>query len=120
MKVFVFVLCAFSLCAADLTGRWTGTAEVTDPSGKTKRESIYLQLRQSGEQVTGQIGSIGAQEFDISHGKIEGDRVTFVVQPDGADPWSFRLSLSADSLAGDSTATNTGKEVRGRVALKRE
>ena len=76
-RLFVGLFAALALYA-DVTGKWVGTSEKADPAGKTHREAIYLQLRQSGNNLTGVIGSQGAQEFEISQGKIDGNQVSFV------------------------------------------
>lgn len=109
-----------SVSAADLTGKWVGSAETINPEGKTQKQAIYFQLRQSGDQLTGVIGSEGAQQFEISDGKVEGNTVTFVIKPEGAQPWSFRLTASGDVMQGESSAVEDGKTVKGRVDLKRE
>ncbi len=105
---------------ADVTGKWVGTSAKTDPAGKTHREAIYLRLQQSGNTLTGVIGSQGAQEFEISQGKIDGSEVSFVVQPQGSEPWSFRLTVTGDSMVGENIAMEEGKVVKGRVELKRQ
>jgi hypothetical protein len=117
--LFVGLFAALAVYA-DVSGKWVGTSEKADPAGKTHREAIYLQLRQSGNNLTGVIGSQGAQEFEISQGKIDGNQVSFVVQPQGSEPWSFRLIVSADSMMGENIAMEEGKVVKGRVELKRQ
>ena len=48
-----FFVAAIALCAADFTGKWSGTLTATDPNGEAHDGSAYLTLQQTGDTLTG-------------------------------------------------------------------
>ncbi len=90
MKTAIIVLVALmtaSLLAdgSELTGKWT-TWKKGDPP-------VVLQLRSSGNALTGtvRIGSLSA--LDILDGKVAGNRLTFkAMVPDGEDHYPMMFS----------------------------
>ena len=118
--LLVLSLAAALAQAADFSGKWTGSAEAKNPDGNQHSESIYLNLKQSGDQITGVLGSQSGQEFEISQAKADGDTLSFVVQPgEDAPAWSVKLTLSGDSLTGDASAERDGQTLKGHVNLRR-
>ena len=106
-------------CAADVTGKWTGTAEIANPSGEVERHPITFQLRQAGNELTGVLASDG-NESPISNGKVEGHAVTFQVHPGEDGPaWTVKLTLDGDDLNGDASAERDGETRKAKVILKR-
>jgi hypothetical protein len=71
------VLAAGMAFAADITGKWSG--EFAGPDGST---TITFQFKQDGTKLTGTAeGPAGA--LPIQDGKVEGDKLYFVVNFDG-------------------------------------
>ena len=71
---------AFTLLAADATGKWT--FEMAGRNGQTRQMTITL--KQDGDTLTGSVpgmgrGGQGGQETPITNGKVDGDHVTFEV-----------------------------------------
>jgi hypothetical protein len=121
-KLMRALLCLFVLTiaanAADISGKWTGTADTVLPDG-AKHFNVQLQLRQSGAEVTGTI-SDGRNEGEIMNGKIAGDIVTFEIQQGDNGPlWKIKLTASGDQLCGDASGQKGTQTISGRVNLKR-
>jgi hypothetical protein len=120
MRTLICLLAAAACaCAADVTGKWTGNVEVTNPQGEVQNHAITFQLRQSGRELTGALASEG-RDSPITNGKVEGDAVTFQVQPGDEGPtWSVKLTLAGDDLNGDASAARDGETRKAKVTLKR-
>ncbi len=73
-RLLVLALSAATLCAADVTGRWTATA-----GEKGRAAKITLNLRQTGLEVTGAFSPEGRM-IDIRDGKVTGDRFEFDIE----------------------------------------
>ena len=72
--VLLLVLCAVGAWAADISGQWKG--EWTD---SRDTPPYTFTFKQDGASVTGTVGSEGGGDQQIRDGKVNGDRVTFVV-----------------------------------------
>lgn len=110
-----FTLCAMTVLAADVSGKWVGTftPEEGNPSEGT------LILKQSGNELTGSGGPTGA-EIPISDGKIEGNLVTFNIQHPNGMTLKISLVLDGDTLKGDATASREGQTMKAKMDLKRD
>ena len=64
---------------ADVTGKWSGSFDVTGPDGETKADTAFLNLKQDGGKITGTAGPNEEHQFDIKTGKIEGDKIALEV-----------------------------------------
>jgi hypothetical protein len=116
-------LIAGVLWGSDVTGKWSGTVEVTDPaSGDRIETAVRAELRQSGSAVTIRIGRAADAEASAEgRGRLDGNILTLTVtSPEGEKPFRFRLVLTgSDRLEGDMEgAIDTGK-IAGKVRLTR-
>ena len=68
------LLLAASLCAADINGKWKGTAE--GPNGAIERT---FNFKVDGSKLTGETESEMMGKATISDGKIEGDNISFTI-----------------------------------------
>ena len=82
MKLRLFLILTVALAlfttgafAADLTGKWT--AETKGRDGETRTQTFNL--KQDGSTLTGSVSS-PMGESQISDGKVDGDKVSFVVK----------------------------------------
>jgi hypothetical protein len=104
MKTFLCVLLvALGLVAApdaNVTGKWSGTAVITGPGGETKDTPALLVLNQTGSEITGTVGPGEGEQHTIKSGKIDGDKITLLVEEEG-HVINFALVLSADRIKGD-------------------
>jgi hypothetical protein len=113
--ISVFLFAGLAL-ADDATGKWSGTftPEGRDASG------AYLVLKQSGAEVTGTAGPDENQQWTISKGKIDGNKVTAeVTRPEGI-VYKLTMILEGDHRKGDVTATlPDGAAIAGKIDLTR-
>jgi len=78
LVVLTLVLAASSARAADIDGKWTGSLE--GPMGAVP---IGFDFKADGATLTGSlIGPDGTTEVPIKNGKIDGDKISFVVSID--------------------------------------
>src|SRR2546425_358372 len=47
------LLFIFTLAGTELTGKWTGSFDVTGPDGETKKDHAFMNLKQNGDELTG-------------------------------------------------------------------
>ncbi|MBI1896567.1 MAG: hypothetical protein HYS04_08535 [Acidobacteria bacterium] len=66
MRVFLVLLLAATAVAADLTGKWSGSFDVTNAQGETRPDRAYMDLKQAGEEVTGTAGPNSEKQLQIS------------------------------------------------------
>jgi hypothetical protein len=86
---------------ADVTGKWSGSFDVTGPDGETKADTAFLNLKQEGGKITGTAGPSEDHQMDIKTGKIEGDKIALEVVLEDGNVLTFDLALAADHIKGD-------------------
>jgi hypothetical protein len=121
--ICLFFAFAALLAAADVTGAWTGTVVVTDPSsGEKISTNVKAQLAQKSGAVTGKIGREHDDELEtIRDGKVSGNVVVFAVQPaEATTPMQFTLTLvTPDRIEGDMKGAIDTGNISGKVVLTR-
>ena len=113
-----FFVVALTLSGAEVTGKWTGTAELKMPNGETRSSGIYLDLKQEGQDVTGNAGPGPDRVLPISKGKVDGNKLTFEVlapSDSGNRLISFEFTITGDQMEG----TVKSDEFTGKLSLKR-
>ncbi len=70
-------LLAASLFAADISGKWKGTAE--GPNGAIERTFTF---KVDGSKLTGETESQMMGKSTITDGKIDGDNISFTINAD--------------------------------------
>jgi uncharacterized protein (TIGR03435 family) len=112
MKRFTLAMllaAAGTLCAADVTGSW---------SGSFYGGPLYLVLKQQGSEVTGTAGPSAMQQMlKLNAGKVTGDQLSFKV-----GPMELNLHLEGDDLKGELKEPNDSSPVaftRVEVLAKR-
>jgi len=68
-------LCAITALAADINGKWKGTAE--GPNGAIERTFTF---KVDGAKLTGETESQMMGKSPIENGKVEGDDITFSIK----------------------------------------
>jgi hypothetical protein len=118
MRAFVicFFLFAISLTAADLTGKWSGSYDVSMADGETMKGKVILVLTQTGSDVTGSVGQNEDEMSKIRKGSVEGDRVTFESQTEGP-LMKFELRLENDHLRGEAKGDVDGNPIKVKLDL---
>ena len=112
------LLATVLLAAEDLTGKWSGSFNMT-LDGQTREDAVYMVLKQNGAELTGTAGPNLNQQWPILKGKIEGDKVTFEVQTD--EPLiKFDLTLAEGHLKGNAKAEHQGRSMQAVVDAQRQ
>lgn len=99
------IVCCLLLCVAgllaDVTGKWSGSFDITGPDGETKADTAVLNLKQDGGKITGTAGPSEDKQFEIKTGKIDGDKIALEVVIEDGGVLTFDLALAADHIKGD-------------------
>jgi hypothetical protein len=113
LLIALFAMTAF---AADVTGKWSGTfaPEGENPSG------AFVVLKQSGTTLTGTAGPDAEQQWPITNGKIQGNKITGeVASPEGM-VFKMDLTVTGDQIKGEVNATRDGQPMKAKVELTRQ
>jgi hypothetical protein len=118
IAALALLLATVLLAAEDLTGKWSGSFNMT-LDGQTREDAVYMVLKQCGAELTGTAGPNVNQQWPILKGKIEGDKVTFEVQTD--EPLiKFDLTLAEGHLKGNAKAEHQGRSMQAVVDAQRQ
>lgn len=100
--------------AVNLTGEWTGTGILSN----TQRP-FYFIFWVDGVTLNGSGGTDVDNQDVISNGKIDGDKVSFDLEPIAKPRYHFELSPEGTDLTG-TFQTHEGKDtITGTLRLKR-
>jgi hypothetical protein len=111
---------ALALGAAELTGKWSGSFDITNSDGETKADTAYMSLSQSGGEVTGTAGPNAEKQWAIQKGKLDGQKLTFEVRTEDGGLLVFDLTFEGSSIQGDVKGTGSGGEhMSAKTNLKR-
>ncbi len=114
---------ALTMFGADITGKWSGNIELADPStGDKINTPVKVVFEQKEGTVSGKIGrSEDDQSEDIRNGKLEGNRITFDVQPpEATSAMKFQLVVVADDrIEGEMKGAVDVGNVSGKVTLQK-
>jgi len=105
---------AWTLSAADLTGKWAGTFDMKE-DGNAQAMSVVMIVKQEGNKLTGTAG-VEEDQHPIQKGIVDGDTVTFEVDS-GEAIYYLELKLDGDQLSGAAKAGPDGEKMK--IALKR-
>lgn len=124
MKKIILLLpwLALSLAASDISGKWSGTIEITQGGGGPSQTAVSAEFIQKSDAVSGKIGRSGSDEEEgqIRNGKVEGDKVQFeVTSPETTSPMKFTLTLEGDHLSGEMKGAIEDEQIVGKVDLTR-
>lgn len=120
------LLCALLLGVAaltavadtDITGKWSGSFDVTAPDGGVKNSTAFLILKQAGSDITGSVGPDEDQQFPISKGKIEGDKITIEADHEG-HTLKLALVLAGEHIKGDASMEQDGQTATAKLDVTR-
>jgi hypothetical protein len=121
-KLWLLPCLAATLMAADVSGKWTGTVNVEDPTGGPNIEvRVRADLLQKVDAITGAIGRQEDQQGEtIRSAKLDGKRLTFEVSSTEANGLvKFALTLDGDRLDGEMSGSMDGTAIAGKVHLQR-
>ena len=84
----------------NVSGRWSGSFDITLPDGTVKNDEALLNLKQDGEALTGTAGPDENKQMPISDGKIGAHQVQFKVEQGSEISLRFDLHLEGGHLKG--------------------
>ena len=121
--IWLLPLVALVMHGADISGKWTGSVEITDPtSGEKISTPVKAEFSQKGGDVSGTIGREQDSEAEaIRAGKLDGKNLVFEVQPpEATSPMKFTLVVASDDRIEGAMegAIDVGK-ISGKVVLTR-
>lgn len=115
----LLLLCTLALNAAELTGKWSGSFDVTNPNGETKQSTAFMDLKEADGVVTGTAGPTAEEQWPLRKGKLDGNKLTFDVETEHGTI-SFELSFDGESISGTASGTGDGGEkLSAKLNLKR-
>jgi hypothetical protein len=115
MKTLVMmtaILCAGSLTAADINGKWICDKQVGDADGKTYSHQSIFTLKNDGGSLTGAVVQTSAapwmrqmtgKSLEISDGNVDGDKFSFKVKIEtdkGERTSVYEGTIDGDQLKG--------------------
>lgn len=111
----LIALFAMTAMAADASGKWSGTFA---PEGQDPNRAFVV-LKQSGTTLTGSAGPDEGQQWPLSNGKIQGNKITGdVTSPEGV-VYKLDVVLEGDHLKGTVHATRDGQAIKAAIDLTR-
>ena len=118
--IFSLLLSVLTLGAAELSGKWSGSFDVTNSSGETKAETAYMNLTEHTGEVAGTAGPSVEQQWPIRKGKLDGERLKFEILREDGGVLVFDLTFDGQSIRGTCAGTgNGGEKMSAKLRLKR-
>jgi hypothetical protein len=118
----ILALAVFALAAPpdlDLSGKWTGSFNITSPDGEQHDSTIVMVLKQKGAEITGTAGPNEEEQFPIANGKVAGEKITMeVLRPEGPSV-KFELAIAGDRIKGAANMSNNGETRTAKVDVGR-
>jgi hypothetical protein len=111
-------LAGVAMADVDVTGKWSGSFNMTGPNGETKDTGALLMLKQNGTEITGTVGPSEDEQFDIQKGKIDGGKITLEVDHDG-HTIKFDLLLAGGHLTGEVNLSGDGETRMAKLDVTR-
>ena len=115
-SILVTLLLAFAwtLSAADLTGKWSGTVDLKQ-DGEAQTIPVIMVVKQEGNKLTGTAGP-EEDQHEIQNGLVDGDKVTMQVDG-GDDTFYLELTVAGDEMTGAVKRGQDGEKMK--ISLKR-
>jgi hypothetical protein len=122
-KTWLLLLCALLAYGADITGKWTGSVDITDPSSGEKISTpVKAEFTQKDADISGTIGRSQDSDVEtIQAGKLDGKNLAFEVKPpEATSAMKFHLVVvSEDRIEGDMQGAIDVGNISGKVVLTR-
>jgi hypothetical protein len=122
MRTFLcFLVLAVLACAAvadvDVTGKWSGSFNMTGPDGDKEGTAVLI-LKQSGTEITGTVGPSEDEQFTIQKGKIDGDKITLEADHNG-HAMKIDLVLADNRITGEAHMEADGQTLKAKIDVSR-
>ena len=123
MRVFVCVLilgllAGIAIADTNVTGKWLGTFKMIGQDSDGHDSAAVLMLKQNGSEITGTVGPDEGEQHTIMKGKIEGDKITILVEDEGHTV-TFALVAAADRITGDVSIIHEGQTRNAKLDVTR-
>jgi hypothetical protein len=120
-KTVLFLLFSLlALGAAQPTGKWSGSFDITNSEGETKADTAYFDLTEHEGTVTGTAGPNAEKQWPLRKGRLNGQTLQFEVLMDDGGVLMFDLIFDGESIQGTCAGTGSGGEkLSAKVHLKR-
>jgi hypothetical protein len=113
------LLFGLSLPAAELTGKWSGSFDITKADGDTKSDTAYMDLKEARGTVTGTAGPNTEKQMALRKGKLDGQTLTFEVATEDEGVLVFQLTFDGDVIRGSCAGTDgDGEKLSAKLLLK--
>jgi hypothetical protein len=123
MKLLVLFAVAVALASVamadvDVTGKWSGSFNLTGPNGETKEATALFVLKQTGTDITGTVGPNEDEQFPVRKGKIEGDKITLEADNEG-QTIKLDLKFANGRITGEVQMSRDGQSMTAKVDVGR-
>ena len=118
----LIALAVFALAAPpdlDLTGKWTGSFNMSSPDGEQHDSGIVMVLKQTGAELTGTAGPEEGEQYPITNGKVDGGKITLEVQRGEGHVIKFELAIAGDRMKGGANMSANGETRTAKVDVGR-
>ena len=117
LLVLAVLACAAVAADVDVSGKWSGTFNMTGPDGDKDGTAILI-LKQSGTDITGSVGPSEDEQFTIQKGTIEGNKITLEADH-GGHTMKIDLVLADDRITGEAHMDADGHVLNAKVDVTR-
>lgn len=109
---------AHSQAPTTLTGHWTGIFDTINPDTSVDPANAFLNLTQSGTDITGQAGDSPTHLSTITSGTISGDHLSLTLAAGPQNAVKLDLTRAGNFLQGTATGlpVDPGSSIRIKVA----
>ena len=103
--------------SADLSGTWTGFADIRTEDCASNRLALRTAFRQNGSSLTGILGPSADAQSAAREGLVQGDAVSFLAaMPERI--YKFQMTLTADDCLKGEVRAADGKASGLRLELQ--
>jgi hypothetical protein len=104
---------------ADVSGKWSGSFDVTGPDGETKADTAFLNLKQDGSKISGTAGPSEDHQMNIKTGKIDGDKIALEVELEDGNLLTLDLVLADEHIKGNAKGEMGGEKMTAKLDVTR-
>ncbi len=104
---------------ADVSGKWSGSFDVTGPDGETKADTAFLNLKEESGKITGTAGPNEDHQMNIKTGTIDGNKIALEVTLEDGNILTFDLALVEDHIKGNVKGEMGGEKMTAKLDVTR-
>jgi hypothetical protein len=119
-RLLVVLLLSSIALLADVTGKWTGTFDITGPDGEVHSQTAYLDLKQDGGTLTGTAGPNESEQMNIRAGKVDGNKIVFELALEEGSVIKFDLQLAEEHIKGNANGEAGGQKMTAKLDVTRK